>query len=381
MGNHPLTVMHVIRSLDTGGMEIMLLELLRKLDTKKFRPLVCCLEGQGSNAQEAEGMGVKVVAEKKKDGFDPGLIFRLARLLKRERVVICHSHNYLAQVYSTVASRLSRTPVTVHTQHGMAWLYRRKRWIKRRFLSYIADKTITVSTGARDAYIRSLRLPSHKVAVVPNGVDLTLFRSRPEAVMKREEIGLKNGDMVVGTVARLSPEKDHFNLLRAFSLVTSSRGNVKLLLVGDGPMRDKLKEMVRASGLMDKVVFLGNRRDVPELLNVIDIFVLPSLTEGLSMALLEAMATGKPIVATNVGGNPEIVMDGETGIIAPPRDPENMAGALLKILSNRELAREMGRKGRERVEKEFSLEKMTRGYEAIYEELLAKKGLIVGRPL
>jgi glycosyltransferase involved in cell wall biosynthesis len=289
-------------------------------------------------------------------------------MFKRERVDIVHCHNIGALFYGSIGSKLARTSGTLYTAHGV---YSANRLGKLRFARYMPiDRVVTVSEDAREAMLSSGHFDPDAVQTLPNGIDIDLFNMDVDRHALKEELGLPEGVPVFGIVARLSWEKEHKTLLDAMAMLSSEIASSILVVVGDGPIRAELEQHAVDAGVADRVYFLGERRDVPKLLQVFDVFVLSSRLEGLSLTLLEAAAAGLPIVATNVGGNSEVVVDGNTGFIVEPGDPGALAEAMSKVGSDPELARSMGKLGRKRVIEQYSLDAMVRRYDKIYHELL-----------
>lgn len=379
--NKRVGLMHLVLNLQTGGLEHLVVDTIRCIDETKYRPILCTLQDSVSESlhRKIQSFGIKLIRLKKRNvAVDLGTIQRLAQTLKKEDVTILHTHNWIPLFYGSFAAAISRTPIKIHTKHGSD-ISTSKSIVRilRRCISVTIDKCIAVSDDVKNALRCGYGFNPRKIVVVKNGIDTKRHNTIAEGSreLKRAEMGVRNGTHVIGIVARLSDEKDHLNLLRSIPAVVSSvRGkDFKLVIVGDGPCRENLIGTVRQLQISKKVIFLGDRSDVPELMNAFDTFILSSVTEGISLTLLEAMATGLPVVATNVGGNPEVVVDGVTGILVPPKDPEKMAEAIIRLLQNRELAKQMGDAGRKRVEEKFSLERMVREYENIYEECLIKK--------
>ena len=220
--------------------------------------------------------------------------------------------------------------------------------------------------------IKERKIDPEKFITIPYGVDLKKFADIKSSI-KKTEIGLDNGDKVLGVVARFTKQKGHIYLIEAASQIVNKFPNTKFLFVGDGPLRKDLETKINELGLNSKFILLGFRNDVRELLQVFDIFVLPSLWEGLPNVLLEAMACGKPIVATAVDGTPEAVVDGNNGLIVPPKNPDKLADALMHLLQNEQEARKMGKRGRKRVENFYSIEKQMNNFQELYDFCLEQK--------
>jgi glycosyltransferase involved in cell wall biosynthesis len=217
------------------------------------------------------------------------------------------------------------------------------------------------------------RIASDKITVIHNGIDTKIYSKYVDRDVKRKELNLADSDRIIGNIARFFPNKDHACLLKAFKLVVEKIPSAKLLIAGDGPLRNELLELTEELALTSTVKFLGNRRDIPELLRIFDVFALSSIKEGLPITLLEAMASEVPTVATDVDGNPELVVHNQTGYIVPARDPNSLADKIITLLMDKEKAKRMGEMGRVRAEEEFSFEKMSAKYDVLYSSMLNGK--------
>jgi len=363
-----IRIAHVVFKLDVGGLERVVINLMKHMSRRDYDASLYCLKEGGNLANELVEDGYAVHHLFKKDRVEYSLFFKIARMFKRERVDIVHCHNIGALFYGSIGSKLAGTAGTLYTAHGV---YSANRLGKLRFARFMPiDRVVTVSDDAREAMLSSGRFDPDDVQTLPNGIDIDLFDVDVDKHELKDELGLPEGVPVFGIVARLSWEKEHKTLLDAMAMLNSEVASSILVVVGDGPIRGELEQHAADAGVADRVFFLGERRDVPRLLQVFDAFVLSSRLEGLSLTLLEAAAAGLPIVATNVGGNSEVVVDGQTGFIVEPGDPGALAGAMSKVGGDPELARSMGELGRKRVVEHYSLDAMVKRYDKIYHELL-----------
>lgn len=368
----------VVSHLRPGGKERFVVDLAAGLSGGPFEPVVVCFEPGGALERGLVERGVRAVVVGKRRGNDLKLPFALARVFRRERVDVVHSNNWGALAESVVAARLGRVAVTVHTQHGLEFgtgrsrleavrpLHRLARRLSARAVHHIA----AVSREVGEMVVRDWCVPSSKVSVIHNGVavaDSALDDER--RAERRRRLGLAPDDYVIGSVGVFRPVKDYPTLVRAMAEVAVRRRDARLVLVGDGPSRPEIEETIGRLGLEPVVRLLGMRADVPDLLPLFDLFVLCSLSEGISLSILEAMAAGLPIVATAVGGNPEIVEAG-TGVLVPPASPSAVARAILALGQDTAIRRRMGRCAQERVRAHFSLERMVADYQALYSRLL-----------
>lgn len=359
-------VMQIVQSLECGGLEKMVISLAERLNKKSSCASICCLDKTGELAQEAEYKNIKVIAVRKKPGIDLPLVIKLAGIFRREKINVVHTHNLGPLFYGTLAARLSRVPVVINTRHG------REAKVSLKLLWAMNDNIVAISHDARRRLLKFNRINEERIKVIYNGIDIKKF-SEINSAQNKKIFNFDSSALVIGTIARLAPEKDQFTLIDAFSEVSQKLDNTRLIIVGDGTLRKELESYCRKRNLANKILFLGFRQDIPKILSIFDVFVLSSITEGISLTLLEAMAASRPIVATNVGGNPEIIDNGVTGFLVPPKSPDRMAEAIIKILSDKELAGKMKLAGYKRVKEKFSLDRMTEAYNNLYNYWLHKK--------
>ena len=305
--------------------------------------------------------------------FLPALL-HLSLFLKREKVDLINAHGYRDHLLSVLAGRIAGVKVIIRTKHNHVPL---KGGAFSRFIyGRLTDRIITISGHIKNVMISSGIDPA-RITTIHTSVDLDYFSPRPKNEQLLKEFGLVPGCPVIGTVARLSDRKGMPFLLDALKLLMDEGRRFSCLIVGGGGSSSEekiglLKQKAASQGLTPRLVFTGLRGDIPEILSLFDFFVLPSLNEGLGRSLVEAMTAGKPVVASRVGGIPEAVEDGKTGILVPPRDAHALAGALSVMLDNPEKALEMGRCGRERAEKLFDEERMVDSICSLYQAMLAQ---------
>ncbi|UCG50630.1 MAG: glycosyltransferase [Candidatus Latescibacterota bacterium] len=365
---------HVVQNLGIGGLERIVVSLIDNVDPDRFLSSVYCLEDGGELMADVLQKGHEATALGKKPGIDFRLPFRLARMFRRSGLDIVHCHNFGGLFYGSIAGSLTRNASVVYTAHGPVFPHRRRHaWFQR---LPIVDRVITVSDFVRRSAINEAGLRTDKVITIANGIDVASLAScvAPETARHKANMGFGVDDPVIGLVARLSPEKNHTTLIEAFGRVVQEIDTARLVLVGAGELREKLRDQVRQMGLADSVKFIGEQKDIGAILSVFDVFALPSKEEGLGITLLEAMAVGVPVVATRVGGIPEIVEDGVTGKMVPPGDPAKLAEAILWVLKNPGEAMAMTEKARDLVTQRFGIEQMTAKYEEVYWEIHNKKG-------
>ncbi len=378
MSDKPL-IAHVLYRLDTGGMERMLITLIQNTRLH-YRHAVICLEGYGALRASLAPDDVQCIALHKKPGKDWRCYARLWCALRHLKPAIVHTYNFGALDMAPVA-KLAGVRRVIHAErgrdaadpNGKSRKYRRMR----RWLLPLIDRYVTVSEDLQKWLIRDVRIPRARVTWIPNGIDAVPFE---EARSARSKPRLLNtfaplGSVLIGTIGRLDPVKDQLGLIEAFhrlcEQLPDSRERLRLVLVGEGPQRKALEARVANADLAAQVRLLGNRTDVAALLGEFDVFALSSIAEGMPGAVLEAMASGLPVVATRVGGVGEVVVDGVTGTLVEASNPAALAQALRRYVGDESLRRQHGDAGRERVEQHFSLHAMLAGYTALYDEVLA----------
>jgi sugar transferase (PEP-CTERM/EpsH1 system associated) len=376
-----LRVLHVIDRLGVGGTEVGILKVIQGLSGESFDHRICTIRGFDENFARSQGFeGQIYVAGRSNSGFQ-FLLGHLAGIMRDFRPHIVHSRNWGA-IEAMPAARLSRVPVAIHSEHGyevdmLDGLPKRRR-VFRRFAYGVADAVFTVSEELRSYHARQGWFPLERIRVLPNGVNTSRFALRHgESQETRQRLGLGEGSLVLGSVGRLVQIKDHATLLKAAEILISRGMPVHVLLVGSGPELAKHMEFVAASPrLSGRVVFAGAVSDVPALLNAMDVFVLPSLSEGMSNTLLEAMASSLPVVATRIGGNPELVEHERSGWLFESGDVMALAAILERIGRDSNLRQELGQAARRRVVQYFSLEGMLCSYRNLYVELAKKRGVL-----
>ncbi len=377
-------MVHVILRLAVGGMENGLVNLLNRLPRDRFRHAVICLTDATEFRARITRDDVEIFELAKRPGKDPGLYVRLWRLLRRLRPDIVHTRN-LPTIDLPVVAFLAGVPARVHGEHGRDMVEiaggNRKYNMLRRLVSPVVDRYITVSRDLEAWLAGAVGIPAGKIEQIYNGVDCDRFHPAHPPTGARASFPEADfappGSVVIGTVGRMETVKDQTGLARAFiklhEMAGDRAGTLRLVMIGDGGLREPARALLAEAGLEAAAWLPGDRDDIPDLLRAMDVFVLPSLNEGISNTILEAMASGLPVVATDVGGNPELVIDGETGVLVPPGDPDAMAGALRRYIDDPDLIARHGTAARARAEAEFALEIMAGRYLAVYDALLAKR--------
>lgn len=368
----PLDIAHVVENLERGGLERMVIDLVVAQRAAGHRPRIACLFERGALATELDAVGVEVTACHKRGGLDVAALGRLRGWLRAAPGAIVHTHNANAHYHAVAAGMGLPLARVVNTRHGMGAAQPRSRgeWLYRRTMRR-TDVVAAVCDAARARFEAQGVRPREALIAVPNGIPVERFTAandeRRDAL--RKVLGLAPETRIVGTVGRLNPVKDQSLLIRAFAALHAREPATALVLVGDGALRATLEAEASASGAGEAIRFLGDRGDVRQLLQGFDAFALSSRSEGYSMALLEACASALPIVATDVGGNREIVESGVNGQLVPAGDAEAFAAALHALLATREAARTMGATGRAWALREASIETMTMRYERLYRRI------------
>ena len=361
-----INVLYIIWSLGLGGAEQVVINLAKGLDKKRFRPIVCCLNEKGEFADELEKEGIQVLALHKKGKFDIAIIKKIIAVIKANHIRIVHTHLWGANFWGRLAAILCRIPVIASEHNEDSWKPRLFLYADK-ILSLFTDRIIAVSNRVKHFYVHRAGIHPDKITVVYNGIEANRFGATGDISLKKKELGIKDEELVLGVIGRLVPQKGHIYFLRALNEL-SKRQSLRGLIIGSGPLDRELKDAAQAIGLNGKVIFTGLRQDIPQLLNLVDVLVMPSLREGLPIIALEAMAAGVPVVATNVGGNPEVIIDGETGLLVQPRNAEALKNAINRLITDKDYSRTLVKKARFRIESFFNVMRMVSDTEKIYEE-------------
>ena len=380
--NKPITVMYMIDTcvippddFREGGAERQLYQLASSLNPEGFRSIVVQLSSNSSSPVTTGNLGTLELLHfptRRLYGLD-GLrqLSRLLSLAKNKRVDIVHTFFEKSEVMGWIIARLSGIPIWITSRRDLG--FKRKKIYEKvfRFASKDCKKCIANCHAVKDQMIQQENLPSEKVEVIYNGIDFSGYQEALKDKSLRVELGIVDGTPLVGLIANFNFEiKGHVYFLGAAKKILEKVPNVKFVLVGDGPLRPRYEEVARELRIEKSVYFLGKRADVPTIISNLDVSVLSSTNEGFSNVILESMAAGKPVVATNVGGSREMVADGVTGYLVPPADSNSMAEAIIDLLENPDKAMAMGNAGKKVTEEKFTLEAMVKKYEKLYFSLL-----------
>jgi glycosyltransferase involved in cell wall biosynthesis len=374
-----MRLVQFVNNLDMGGLERLVLDLAQCQLAEGHEPAIYCLTHPGRLAAEAENSGIKVHSFEKPAGPSPAIVLKIARQLRVDRPDVLHSHNHLVHHYGVVAGKLAGVSVLVNTRHGSERVMsssptgsfvsndpvdRRSDLIYRATLPFV-DSVVLISEATRRFYVQHRGVPASKARVILNGAHLEKFLESPA------HPGAAQPRVRFGTAARLVPVKDHYSLLRAFATVVRDIPHAELAIAGDGPLRQELEAFTKKLNLTDRVTFIGALPDTSKFLNELDVFVLSSLSEGMPISLLEAMAAGLPIVSTRAGGVDEVAIEGKNAFLAEPADVDGLAQAMIQMARRSDLA-ELGEIGREAVKTRFRIDNSWAEYHKLFLSLGAK---------
>jgi len=378
-----IKVLHIITT-TVGGAGNSVLNIVKYLDKDRFEPMVAFSPGYAQDKDFYQA-GIRIFLVKMSRNLSPWInavgFFQLYALLRRERFDIVHTHCSVAGFLGRLAAKLAGVPVIIFSIRGYAsrdYQSCLKKgfflWIERQ-LDKVTHYYVAVSEAMKQKGIQKKIMRPETVSVIHNSIELEHFKAKKkdrETEGKKKELGLKPQGAVVGIVARFEAPKGLEYFLQSGVLIQKAFPQVQLLMVGDGPLRPRVEKMITHLGLTPHVILTGWREDIPQVLRVMDVFCLSSLWESFGLAIVEAMAAEKPVVATRVEGIPEVVQDGVTGILVPPKDAQALAQAVIRLLKDPQLALKMGKAGRRRVEELFAVQKMVARYEELYEKLWLK---------
>lgn len=367
-----MNIIHVVIDLSPGGLERLVVEWTRRQNRQDLvSARVCCLDGRGELADELlEGQVVTLDAQRSTFPWDWRAISKLRELARAGRETVLHCHNLAAWQYGVLASFRTRAKV-VYTQHGA----NPHNWnlidrLRAKVLAMFTSRLVAVSEATAGVMTGQLGLPEKKTTEISNGVDNEVFKPADfgEKIAARKKLRISDGSYVIGSIGRLAPEKGYDLLIEAFAGVVEAGAvpNPMLVIVGSGPEKRRIEDMIAGRKLGKSVRLVGVQDDVRPWFQAMDLFCLPSKSEGMSVSLLEAGACGLPSVASDAGGNAEVVVDGVTGIVVQPLSVEGLKAALLKVMTGGELGRQMGAKARQRVVSRFSIDSTLKEYTKVY---------------
>lgn len=365
-----ITVLHLINSYTLAGAEILITNLAAKMDKTKFNVIVCSMASfrndiEKNMRQKLEENQVKALTLAKKPGVKSvSSILKLRKLLIEENVDIIHTHCPSPDAYGRVAAILANVPVIINTLHSTSY----SNYLVNRFLSYPANLHIAVSEAVKKWSVANLKLQNKKIKVIHNAINIEEFaKSRVNKSRKKKELGIDIEKTVITTVGRLTKQKGQIYLIKAADQILKAGIDAEFLIIGEGELRQNLENLTKDLHLEDRIHFLGVREDVNELLGISDIFVLPSLCEGFGIVIIEAMAAGVPVIASNIDGIKEVIEDKKTGLLVPSKSPKEIANGVIYLLESTKKVQSMTKRASEKVKKKFSIDRMVKEYENVYE--------------
>lgn len=378
MPERRIKVLQVVDGFRMGGAENKLAELVERLNPEKFESFIANVGPTGPLQGRFEQLGVPIFQCQRTNRFDVKPFVRLKQVMQKNKIDIVQTTLFWADFAGILAARWAHVPVILSwetvTHAGDPYHGKWQRRAGYRFCMRRADGVIAVSHEIKQSLLDSRRVAAGKIHVIHYGVDLRQFSPNGKVASTREQLGFRPDQVLLGIVARLEEVKGHRYFLEAFRGIAGEFPQAAALFVGDGSCRTALEQQAASLGLSERIHFLGIRKDVKDLLNCMDVFVLPSIAgEGLPNVILEAMACGKPIIASIVGGTPEAVRDQENGVLVPPRDVPALQRALRDLLRKPQLIRIFGEESRRIAEREFSLEKQIAAFEDLYSKLIKRK--------
>jgi len=357
-----------------GGAEQVLLTTLGAIDKTQYKIFVCLLIPSAILEEKLRDLGVSFFILDMASKWDIFSVIRLSRFMRKEKIGIVHCLLYASHTFGRIAAILARVPVILAWEEGEIFgqVPIRHIWVDR-ILSRFTDGIVSCSDAAKEEIIRKEAIPEYKIRVIRNAVDLDKFNTSRDTATIRSQLGIGKDEILIGTVASLSNKiKGQEYLIRAMPQIINVYPQTKLLLVGEGPSRADFLQITETLNISDKVIFTGFRKDIPDIMNALDIYVCSSILEGLGLSILEAMSFKKPVIATRVGGTPELVIHGQTGFLVPSKDANSLAQATIKLLADRGKMQQMGRLGFERVRAVFSVNSFIKEMESLYKEFLWK---------
>lgn len=374
-----INVLHVIVGGEINGGERYLLSIIDNMSKDNYRLFFICSEEQKKFLDELRNRNLETLAVNMESKFRINTVFQIRNFIRVKKIKIVHTHGTRGSFYGRLAARWAGVPIIISTVHSSLYNYPVGR-MKKKMYTYLdrltacfCDKIICVSGALADEMVKRSKINPGKILIIHNGVELKRFDQIGDTSYLLTESNTNSEDERIGAIGRLSYEKGHASLLKAVARLKKSFPRLKCLIVGDGPLREELEELCRELGISQNCIFLGARRDIPEILSILDLVILPSISEGLSMVLLESMAARCPAVASRVGGIPELIEDGKTGLLVEPENPLALAEAIRSLLENKDKAKEISSNARLRVEKEFTVKEMAKKTEDTYETFVKKK--------
>jgi len=367
--SQPLKILHVLLSMTMGGAETLVYNMVRHSSFAGNKPVVCCLKSVGDLGEKLKSEGFTLYNHSSGEGTDLSLIGWIRDIISTEKIDVVHAHQYPAFFYAVPAAFLAGRTKIVYTEHGRLYpdLRHWKRCLVNPLLAAATDHLVSISSSTAKAMADIDNLPLKRIKIINNGVDFGKMNPDIDRAEKRRELGISESCRIIGTAARLEEIKNIPMMLRAFKQVLAVVPDTVMIIAGDGSQTENLKVLAGELGVQDSVKFIGLRYDMPEIYRLMNVFLLTSFTEGISVTLIEAMASGVPSVVTDVGGNPEVVIDGVSGYLVQLDADAALAERVVGLLSDASLAKQMGNNARKRAVERFSFDSMMSDYFNLYE--------------
>ena len=374
---HKINIAHVVYSFGTGGIENGIVNIVNNLDVQRYQHVICCLTQAGNFTKRLKTKNYLIYELNKNEGNDFHIIFKLKTIFKLLETDVIHLRGWPTLIEGLLGAKLAGVSKVIYGFHGKTASDIAGKNIKRKIAESLAitfvNKVVTLSDIMKKDYQKYTSVSERKIDVIHNGVDIEKFRFHHCCKAAREKFGFSEKDVVIGSVGRLDSVKDFITLLQAFALVGHFTRNAKLLIVGAGQEYQMLQTLAFDLKIHEDVIFTGHRDDIPALLQLMDIYVQTSLYEGFSNTIVEAMASGLPIIATNVGGNALLVSEGQNGFLVEPRSPEELRSKLAFLISEVNIRQMYAQSSRDIAMKNFSIAKMIDSYDSLYSRLTYTK--------
>lgn len=362
----PIKVLHILNSFEIGGLEKLIYYFLEKTDFNEISPVIGVLNGKGRLRSDFESLGLPIYDFNLQPGLDLRVSLKILKIINRLKIDIVHTHNLGPHFYGSLASILGCVALKVHTEHGVTGIERHGSYRKNRYLDRSKDYIVAVSKDV-ESFLENYWNPRCNLVTINNGISMSSSKySDAEKSQARQLIGARPGDKIIGHVGRLSAVKDQKTLLKAFKLLCNRMDNCHLVIIGDGPLSLDLRQLSEELNIKSQVTFLGARNDVDLFLKLFDLFVLSSISEGISVALLEAMASKVTPLVTAVGGNVEVIEDNVNGLLTSPGNADEMASKMEYLLMNDERNKAMSMNAEKTILDKFSMDRMVAQYCQIY---------------
>lgn len=367
MGMKNITVLHVFVTLPVGGAEQLLVSMVNNFDSN-IKSIICCICNKGEIGEKLEKEGYKIIALNKlhKNGWDSSIVGDLCYIIRKYNIDLIHGQLYHSNLYSRFAARRENIPAIISIHNT----YNKQKKLHRRLINrYLLKYTSAIIVGSDDIkkdVVKYDRAPDKLIHIIPNSINLSSVQTSLSCESARKNLGLSGDDIILGTIGRLEEQKGHTFLINALAILKQKKYDLKLLIVGDGRLRNELENQVVKLSLESQVIFLGTRTDLGSIFPAINIFVMPSLWEGLSLAMLTAMAAGLPVIATDVGGVRDILEGNSCGLVVSPKDSEELSNAVIRLIEDQRLLLKYADKGKEIVYNNYSDQSMVKKIQNMY---------------